>query len=150
MRGFLTRQAIVDLLNTGTAGAPFGTLKLLLFTAAANPPSRQSVLADFTEATFTGYVKKAVTLGTAGYDVSINEAVQASTTVSQWNGPSDASGQTVIGWALVSEVAGPPVVDTLRASGLFDNPHSLAVPTDMLAIAVSLAAGGDSDANIVD
>lgn len=91
-------------------------------------PVPQSVLGSFTEAVFTGYAAQAV----AGWgtpelpsdgSVGVND-----TTVLEWVGPSDASGQTVYGYYLRSAGAGTPYIGAYR----FPFQVPLAVPTDVL------------------
>lgn len=100
-----------------------------LFTNAIDP-TPQSVVGDFTEATFTGYVAKAI----AGWNANrtgLDGSVAADGTgVLTWVGPSDGSGETILGYYVLSAGGGTPIIYACR----FPNPVGLATALDVLAL----------------
>lgn len=97
------------------------------------PPTPQNVTADFIEAAFTGYAAQAVA-GWGANELSLDGGVATNnTTVLEWIGPADASGQTIYGYYILSAGGGTPLIGAY----LFANPVSLNVPTDVLDLVVA-------------
>lgn len=100
-----------------------------LFTSN-NVPTAFSVLADFTEAVFTGYAPIAVTAWNAN-ELSLDGNVSTdATNVATWVGPGDATGETIQGYFVRSAGAGTPYLYAVK----FPAPVALRVPTDVLAL----------------
>lgn len=145
----LTLTALVDLLANGLTNLWHGASLLLI--SAPFAPSQNLVLADVTEATFTGYARKAVILGSSGWNPAIGAAEAVGTGTYQWFGPSDSSGQLIYGYALYQPgAAGPPVVPaTILFSSLFPGELPLQLPTDTIALAVAVAAAGSGTGTLL-
>lgn len=142
MNGVTTIVALVDLLSNGITDL-FTGCKLQLFTGPF-VPNPDMVPGDIVVPTFTGYIDKATTLGVVAYDGSVGSAVVNGTATYSWFGPNDMTGQNITGWALVQPgAAGPPLVpNEVLAAGQFPAPISLAVPTDHIAMAVTVEGNG--------
>lgn len=144
MVGVTTLAALIDLLLHGSGGL-FTGAKLILGSNLLTP-ARSSVFADVTEATFTGYVQKAITWGSASYNPATGLTEVVGTATYQWFGPADNTGQVLLSWGL--NQAGPP--DVLLACGNFGAGVSLTVPTDTLALAIKLDSSGTVTVNQVN
>lgn len=86
-------QGVHDAAEAIRQTAPFPTLKVHLFTNNVNP-SNATVLADFTEATFAGYVAQSLTTPNPAVDaahISTVTAVSVSFTIT-------AGAQNIYGW----------------------------------------------------
>jgi len=95
-------------------------------------PTSETVMADFDEADYTGYVQQASNpLGTASDDAAGNGLIEMSAVNFQ---PTAATvGNTVYGWFMISSwggMSGGQVV----ASGRFENPVPLMGPLDNLIV----------------
>jgi hypothetical protein len=91
-------------------------------------PVPGDVVANFTEAAFTGYAAKAIPGWTAN-DVDVDGSVSSTgTTVLTWTGPADASGQTVYGYYILSVGGGTPII----AAALFTAPVGMNGVGDIL------------------
>jgi hypothetical protein len=124
--------ALAALQQTAWAGA-----KGHLYTAAANPPSNNSVLADFTEATFTGYAAQTVTAWGGPYaDVGQQGVITSGTLL--FPGPTSGTGQTALG-IFITNGAGT----TLLGVAVFSSPVPLNIPTDFLQALVQVGPGGN-------
>lgn len=103
-----------------------------LFTNNHTPAPGDAVGA-FTEATFTGYVAKAVAGWTANDNNQDGSVGTTATTVLTWTGPADGSGQTVYGYYVLSAGAGTPILYAVK----FPAGIGLNVPTDILNLVPS-------------
>lgn len=142
MDGVTTIHALVDLLANGLTGL-FAAAKLQLATNSFIP-SPNTLPADVTLPTLTGYVDKAVAYDSPGYDGSLGMAVVNGTLVYQWSGPADATGQQITNWALTQPgAAGPPIVpNVILASGTINPPMPLLLPTDRISLALTVLSNG--------
>jgi hypothetical protein len=142
MQTVATIPELVELLGKGLTGTITG-VKGLLGTNTVTP-SRNSQTSDLTLPTFTGYVEKSITWSTVNYDPGSTLAQVVATTILQWDGPSDASGQNILSFGVHQPgAAGPPVVpEYLLGCCNLDTPASLHVPTDQLSIALYLRGDG--------
>lgn len=91
-------------------------------------PLPSSVFADFTLATFTGYVQKAVAGFTANETNLDGSVGTTATTVLSWVGPGDATGETVYGYLIRSAAVGNPLIAAVKLS----SPVPLNTPADVL------------------
>lgn len=142
MNMVLTLAALVDLLKEGLGGLWSGASLLLV--SAPFTPANNLTMTGITEASFTGYARKAVTWGTPGFDPSSGQAEAVGTGTYQWLGPSDTSGQLIYGIILLQPGAtGPPVVpETVLYSALFPAPLPMQVPTDPISVSASAGVAG--------
>jgi len=124
---------IVDALSTNPAAALIVTPFVKLFTAAANNPSPQSVVADFTEATFVGYAGKALTLPLIGPSNMAPNILGGHREVDWLAGAVVAPGETILGYYVVDDNAAPTRV---YLSELFQAPIPIINPGDEISLDV--------------
>lgn len=143
MNGVTTIAALVDLLALGLSGLWAGS-KLSLFTNVV-VPSPTTLPADLTPPTLTGYADKTVAWNTVGYDPTQGIAVAAGTMTYEWSGPADATGQPILGWALLQPgAAGPPIIPNVVLScGNFTSALPLIAVTDRITLAVTVNGNGN-------
>lgn len=91
-------------------------------------PTPASVVGDFTEAVFTGYVDKAIPGWTANEYLLLGSVTTTGTTVLSWAGPGDATGETIFGYYVLSAGAGTPFIYAARLPEQF----ALANPANVL------------------
>src|SRR5262249_3938088 len=91
-------------------------------------PLPSSVFADFTLATFTGYVQKAVAGFTANETNLDGSVGTTATTVLSCVGPGDATGENVYGYLMRAAAAGDPLIAAVKLS----SPVPLNTPADVL------------------
>lgn len=128
-----TQQGELDLMSViqtalKVAGAFASTLKLFQNDFA---PTRFSVAADFTEATFTGYAAVAQAWAVGPY---VNGAgqVEMQSASHNWTPTDGVNPNTIYGWYLVA--TGGDVICAQR----FDNPRAMLGPTNSLTLLPSL------------
>jgi hypothetical protein len=128
-----TAEAVALAAGLGTALA---TGKLHLYTAAANQPSRNSVIGDFTEAIFAGYAAAAVAAWSAAFaDANGDGAVNMPS--QNFSGPSSGAGQTLLGCYYTDTTSAH-----LLWAAAFDSPLPLTAAIDMLIIGAQVTLGG--------
>jgi hypothetical protein len=120
----------------GDLQADLALSNMHLYTAVVNPVGPRSVLADFTEAAFTGYAPAVLTAWGAPFLDPSGDGVTASP-VGVFPGPSAGSGATILG-AYVTDTANA----VLNAAVVFDTPIPLSGPHDSLSVMIQLAVGG--------
>lgn len=97
MPGVIADQGVQDSLDELLASPPWSTAKLRLYQLGPTPPTDTAVLADFTEATFTGYAAVSLAWGSsslAGH-IATSQATQANFTIT-------AGTQTIKGWYITN------------------------------------------------
>ncbi|MGL4555272.1 MAG: hypothetical protein ACRC33_29245 [Gemmataceae bacterium] len=136
MRAVLTRAEKIALLNAMTA-ADTGTLdeaKVGLFSNEITP-NDLTVLADLTEAAYTGYAKKSVAAwGAAFLDENGKPRITAQSL--QFNPTASTATDTVRGY-FVTNAAG----DTLKFAVRLDEPVEMLGTTSGVIVSASLAYG---------
>jgi hypothetical protein len=118
-----------DLLMAATGIAGLTNPRIDLFTAQANPSSKNSVWSDFTIATYTGYATVTPTIGTV-YISRETGLVSVDVSDAVFPGPSSGSGVSTLGWVLHDTTATPVVY----ASGTWDGPLAEQLPTDRIVV----------------
>lgn len=93
-------------------------------------PTPQSVVGDFTEATFTGYAAVAVAGWTANRLEASGAVSTDATNVIPFVGPGDATGQSIMGYFVKSAGGGTPYLYAVK----FAAPVPLNSPADVLAL----------------
>lgn len=136
MEGITTLAGLVDFLANGLSALWTGG-KLALGTNAISP-TIHSVFADLTAPTFTGYLTKNVVWGAPVYNPASGQLEVVGTTVLDWSGPSDNTGQVILSWCFYN-TSGP---NTLIAAGNLSAPITLAVPTDGLVLTIRANSAG--------
>lgn len=117
---------------TAKKAADLALATIHLFSNNYNPLPT-SVVADFTEAVFTGYAAQPVAGWNANQLSQDGSVSTDATTVLTWVGPNDPTGQTIYGYYVLSAGMGTPLVYAVR----FPTPVALAVPTNVLALVVT-------------
>jgi hypothetical protein len=124
---------IVDALSTNPAAALIVTPFVKLFTAVAANPSPQSIVADFTEATFVGYAGKAMTLPLVGPANAAPNVLMGHREVDWLAGAVVAPGEVILGYYVVDDNAAPTRV---YLSELFQAPIPIINPGDEISLDV--------------
>lgn len=124
---------IIDALSVNPAAALLITPHVKLFTAVVNNPSPQSVLADFTEATFVGYATKVLTLPLVGPSNMAPNILGAHREVDWLAGAVVAPGELILGYYVTDALgAGTRVY----MSELFQAPIPIINPGDEISLDV--------------
>lgn len=143
MLGNVTVPGQMALLSEGLSGPTWLGAQLGLI-VDNNPQTINDTMASHTEASFTGYSRKALPWGPVGWDAAGVQADVAGSAVQAWQGPSDGSGQQITGWIIVqgsesgsgSGSPGAPLL--LAVGGLDGNTAGLMTPADVLPVTADL------------
>lgn len=117
------RQTAIGNIGNLVGTAPISTAKLRLFQNDFHP-NQTSVLADFTEADYTGYTEADPTWGAIYYDTPSGLAIASYPAVFQPTGTTVAN--TIYGWYITDDPA-----TIWFACERFDNPVQMASGTDV-------------------
>lgn len=121
-------DAILNALDTNPAAALLVTPKLRLYTAGPTPITRDSVVADFTEAGFDGYAEVAVVLSNPVTLPSGDGRGSLASGNFIMDGSADP--QTVLGYYIVSDT------NDFVLGEAFETPVPMSAPGDFIALDV--------------
>lgn len=129
---------LIAALSARPAGALLTTPFVKLFTAVSANPNPYSAVADFTEATFTGYAGQACTLPLIGPINVTGSTIAGLGNVNFVAGSGiTPPGQTILGYYVVDDNAAPTKV---YMSELFPSPIPIVNPGDAISLDVLFAA----------
>jgi len=115
------------------ANVPITNLPLIRLYVNDLDPTADMVLADFTEADYTGYSEVAVdTLGVAWDDAGGNARQEYEAALFQPTGT--AVPNVIVGWYMVGGGVGLPITDLVMAAERFPVPVTLASAADLVIV----------------
>jgi hypothetical protein len=140
-RGVVTIPGQIALVNEGLYGPTWSGAKLALL-VDGGPYLVTDTMANHVEGSFSGYARQPLPWNPVNYDATAPAGVDVSgSTVPQWQGPTDGSGQLITGWAIIQSSEsgsgqGSVGAPLLLACGALDAPRDLLTPANSLPLVV--------------